>query len=87
MARTRTLKDILREVRELKQRAAVYDLLASFLEGKYLPRDASPNPAKVNCDGAPVEEAVIEEIARELSEGAKEFRKQVKLQEQEEYDG
>jgi len=86
MARTKTLKDIFREVTELKQKAAVYDLLSSFLEGKYLPRDSAPNPAKISCQGAPVVAAVIEEIARELKDGAIEFRKQAKLQEAEEYD-
>ena len=69
---SRTVGDVLREVRELKERGTVQQALANYLRTYYLGRDSGKAQKQFNCEAAPVSEQVIEEIACELEEAAKE---------------
>tara|TARA_Y100000034_G_scaffold75024_1_gene90096 strand:+ start:246 stop:515 length:270 start_codon:yes stop_codon:yes gene_type:complete len=71
----KTVGDALEEIKELKQRAAVQRALVAILRTRYLPRDSQEAGAKISCDGAPVQEELIDEIACELEEGADEMEK------------
>jgi len=72
----KTIKDALDEVKSLKERAAVQLSLVGYLRGRYLPRDSMPSQAKIPCEGAPVREFMVEEIACELEESANEMIKE-----------
>lgn len=66
MARARTLKNALQEIQEMRQKAAAYKASASYLRTRYLSRDSAKAQAQLTCDGAPVQEAVVEEVAAEM---------------------
>jgi hypothetical protein len=87
MARTakKTVGQAMQEVRELNERAAVNRALASYLRTRYLPRDAIGAQSKIQCLGSPVSEPVLEEMAAELEEGAKEMDGVAKSYEQTEF--
>jgi len=69
--RKKTIGQAIQEVRELEERAAVLRIMSGYLRTKYLPRDAISAQAKIACNGSPVSEAMVEEIAAELDEEAK----------------
>lgn len=71
----KTVGDIAREAQGLRQRAAVNMALASMLRTGYLPRDSMSAQKKIACDGAAVEEGVIETVVIELEDGAREMTK------------
>lgn len=73
MARSKTLKQTLSEVQELKQRSAVYEAAANWLQTRYVSRDSTPAVSQVSCEGAPVPEAVVEDVITELREQASEM--------------
>lgn len=75
-AKAKTLGDVVAEVRELKERAAVHMAVVGILRTRYLPRDSMPAQAHIACDGAPVSERVLDEIAAEIEEQAKEMVQQ-----------
>jgi hypothetical protein len=87
MARStkKTVGQAMQEVRELHERAAVNRALAGYIRTRYLPRDAMGAQARVQCMGSPVSEAVLEEMAAELEEGAKEMDGVAKSYEQTEF--
>ncbi len=69
---SKTVGEVLQEVRELKERATIHQALASYLRTYYMGRDSGKAQKQLNCDAAPVSERVIEEIACELEEASKE---------------
>jgi len=85
--RGKTVGDVIAEVRELRERAAVYVAVSSWLRTRYLPRDSSAVLAKITCDNSPVSEEVIEEIVLEMEESSEEMLKSVKSYESEEIEG
>jgi len=82
--RKKTIGQAIQEVRELAERSAVLRTMAGYLRTKYLPRDAIRAQSKIACNGAPVSEAMIEEITVELEDEAKEMEKTVKAYESQE---
>jgi len=75
-----TLNDVLLQIKELKERTAVYSLLISILKTRYLTRDTGDALAKISCEGAPVSEAVIEAIITEFEKYIKQTNKAVDMQ-------
>lgn len=73
----KTLESALKAIQEKKGTAAVYRMLAEYLERRYLSRDSEPAHAQVSCEGAPVDEAVIEEVMEDLKDRAKAIDKEV----------
>lgn len=69
--RKKTVGSVLQEHRELNEKSAIYRMLSAYIRTRYLPRDSMAAHAKVPCQGAPVSEAMLEEVAIELEEGAK----------------
>lgn len=69
---SKTVGEVFQEVRELKERATVHQALASHLRTYYMSRDSGKAQKQLSCEAAPVSERVIEEIACELEEAAKE---------------
>lgn len=69
---SKTVGEVLQEVRELKERATVHQALASYLRTYYMGRDSGKSQKQLSCDASPVSERVIEEIACELEETSKE---------------
>jgi hypothetical protein len=49
--------------------------LAGVLRTGYLPRDSMAAQKKIACDGAAVEEGIVETVLIELEEGAREMSK------------
>lgn len=83
--RKKTVGDMLKQISELEQRAAVQQALVTILRSRYLPTDASPKPpAQIPCNGAPVDTDLIEEIVEEMEEGIEQMNKAVNLYKQEE---
>jgi len=83
--RTKTVGDMLQQISELEQRAAVQQQLVLILRSRYLPRDSSPEPAaRIPCNGAPVNTDLIEEIVEELEDGIVEMNKAIALHKAEE---
>ena len=74
--KVKTLADVLFNIRELKERAAVHMALVGVLKTRYLPRDSMPAQNHIACDGSAVSEQVLDEIAAELEEQAKEMAQQ-----------
>lgn len=85
--KARTIGDLLREVRTLKERAAVHTALSGWLRSQYLARDGADAIRKLACEGAPVTEEVIEEIACELEDTAGELSKAATVVLGEKYNG
>lgn len=73
IGKPRTLADALAQIRELKERAAVNLALVGVLRTRYLPRDGTAAQAHIACDGSPVTERMLDEMAAELEEAAKEM--------------
>ena len=82
--RKKTIGQAIQEVRELDERASVLRVIAGYLRTKYLPRDAISAQGKIACNGSPVSEAMIEEVAVEFEDEAKELEKTVKAYESQE---
>lgn len=83
--RKKTVGDMLREISELEQRAAIQAILVQILRSRYLPRDSTPQPAaQIPCNGAPVSIDLIEEVVIEMEEGIEEMRKAVSVYKAEE---
>ncbi len=83
--RKKTVGDMLRQISELEQRAAIQQQLVLILRSRYLPRDSSPDPAaRIPCNGAPVHTDLIEEVVEELEDGIEEMEKAIKLYKEEE---
>ncbi len=76
--RKKTIGQAMQEVHELDERASVHMALASFLHTRYLPRDSMEAQAQIQCSSGAVSEAMIEEVAQELEEGADEMKKAMK---------
>jgi len=70
MARPKTVRDVVQGTRELRQRAAVHRMLASYLRTRYLPRDAVAAASQITADGSAVDQPVILEIVDELESAA-----------------
>jgi len=71
----KTLGEAMEEVTELEQKAAVQEVLANYLRGRYLSRDSVQALSRIDCNGAPVQEVVVEAMAIELEEGVEEMRR------------
>jgi hypothetical protein len=84
---SKTVGEVLQEVRELKERATIHQALASYLRTYYMGRDSGKAQKQLNCDAAPVSERVIEEIACELEEASKEALTIANSTLSEKYDG
>lgn len=69
---SKTVGELLQEVRELKERATIHTALANYLRTYYMGRDSGKAQKQFHCESAPVADRVIEEIACELEEAAKE---------------
>lgn len=83
--RAKTVGDMLQQISELEQRAAIQQQLVLILRSRYLPRDSSPEPAaRIPCNGAPVSTDLIEEVVEELEDGIEEMRKAVNVYKAEE---
>ena len=83
--RAKTVGDMLQQISELEQRAAIQQQLVLILRSRYLPRDSSPEPAaRIPCNGAPVSTDLIEEVVEELEDGIEEMKKAVSLYKAEE---
>jgi hypothetical protein len=81
----KTVGDMLQQISELEQRAAIQQTLVLILRSRYLPRDASPTPpAQIPCNGAPVDPDLIEEVVEEMEDGIQEMHKAVRLYKEEE---
>lgn len=86
-SKIRTIGDILREVRTLKERATIHQALAGYLRAQYLSRDGGDASRRMSCEGAPVAEGILEEIACELEDTAGELNKAAVATLGEKYDG
>jgi hypothetical protein len=83
--RKKTVGDMLQQISELEQRAAIQQALVTILRSRYLPRDSSPDPAaRIPCNGAPVSTDLIEEVVEEMEDGVEEMKKAVSLYKEEE---
>lgn len=72
--RSKTLNEMIEEVKELEGKAATFSACASHLRTRYLGRDSTSALARIrNSDGSPVEEAVIELVAAQFEEEAEEM--------------
>ena len=81
----KTVGDMLRQISELEQRAAIQQQLVLILRSRYLPKDSSPEPsAQIPCNGAPVATELIECVVEELEDGIEEMNKAVRLYKEEE---
>ena len=77
--RKKTLESEFKVLQEKKGTAAVFRMLAEYLERRYLERDSAPAHAQVSCEGAPVGEAIIEEVVEDLKKQASSLDKEVVL--------
>lgn len=75
MARTKTIGEVMSEVTELEQRAAVQEAVSNYLRGRYLSRDSGAALSQIDCNGAPVPEVVIEATCIDMDEGVVAMRK------------
>ena len=75
MAQTKSIGEVMKEITELEQRAAVQEAVSNYLRGRYLSRDSGAALSKINCNGAPVPEVVIEATCIDLDEGVTAMRK------------
>ena len=71
---SKTVKQTLSEIQDLKFRAAVYQAGADWLRTRYISRDSAPAVSQINCEGAPVPEEVVEAVLQEMEEQAKEMK-------------
>ena len=83
--KTKTVGDLLLQISELEQRAAIQQQLVRILRSRYLPTDSSTSPAaQIPCNGAPVLLEIIEEFVEEMEDGIEEMQKAVNLYKAEE---
>lgn len=68
-----TVGQVMIDVREYAERAAIHKTLANFLRTRYLPRDSRSAQHRIDCEGKPVSEAVLEGVVADLEESAEEF--------------
>lgn len=73
-----TVGSVLTQVKEMKNRAAVYRGMVQILRTRYLPRDGAEALAQMPCDGAPVPAEIIEEVAENFEEEIAALEKEVK---------
>lgn len=74
----KTLGEAMREVTELEQRAAIMDAVVNFLRTGYVSRDSLPAQKALACNGAPIPERLVDEVAAEFTEASTEMRKAAK---------
>lgn len=76
--RPKTLGQVISELRELEERAAIHRVLSSYIRTRYLPRDSMAAQMKIPCNNAPVSPSMLELLAQELDDGATEMEKAAK---------
>jgi hypothetical protein len=75
----RTVENMLVEIDELKQRAAVKNALCAYLRMRYLSCDGVDAQGRIAYDRSTVTEDVIEGIAKELETEVSDIRKDVEI--------
>lgn len=82
-----TLGQIIKELKDLKAKKAVYKTLASFLSARYTMRDDGTSVFQIKSeDGSPVSEAIIVDVIDKLEEDIDKLQKEIKSIETEEFE-